>query len=186
MQDTHSAGMDFDFDKHIKEMEAQNYEEDVKDHAEYDFVGNDSHEDLLASSEADQAATAQLAHPNASPRRIRAKISLHEPQNLQNLFVVTREIDNMGDIGSEVRLHFYKEMIHWNAGRRGTVWYSKAPAVSGVIPMTHITQYFHEHSGQLGKNACLLHAKPRPVFTRWVHLPPRSKASRKPFRYQLI
>jgi hypothetical protein len=39
-------------------MEAQNYEEDVKDHAEYDFVGNDSHEDLLASSEADQAATA--------------------------------------------------------------------------------------------------------------------------------
>jgi hypothetical protein len=50
-------------------MEAQNYEEDVKDHAEYDFVGNDSHEDLLASSEADQAATAQLAHPNASPRR---------------------------------------------------------------------------------------------------------------------
>ncbi|CAN9271759.1 unnamed protein product [Alternaria alternata] len=69
MQDTHSAGMDFDFDKHIKEMEAQNYEEDVKDHAEYDFVGNDSHEDLLASSEADQAATAQLAHSNASPRR---------------------------------------------------------------------------------------------------------------------
>ena len=50
-------------------MEAQNYEEDVKDHAEYDFVGNDSHEDLLASSEADQAATAQLAHPNAPPRR---------------------------------------------------------------------------------------------------------------------
>ncbi|RYO12962.1 hypothetical protein AA0121_g8794 [Alternaria tenuissima] len=145
MQDTHSAGMDFDFDKHIKEMEAQNYEEDVKDHAEYDFVGNDSHEDLLASSEADQAATAQLAHPNASPRR------LHEPQNLQNLFVVTREIDNMGDVGSEVRLHFYKEMIHWNAGRRGTVWYSKAPAVSGAIPMTHITQYFHEQSGQLDK-----------------------------------
>jgi hypothetical protein len=117
---------------------------------------------------------------------IRAKISLHEPQNLQNLFVVTREIGNMGDVGSEVRLHFYKEMIHWNAGRRGTVWYSKAPAVSGAIPMTHITQYFHEHSGQLGKNACLLYAKPRPVFTRWIHLPPRSKASRKPFRYQLI
>ena len=69
MQDTHSAGMDFDFDKHIKEMEAQNYEEDVKDHAEYDFVGNDSHEDLLALSEADQAATAQLAHPNAPPRQ---------------------------------------------------------------------------------------------------------------------
>ena len=115
---------------------------------------------------------------------IRAKISLHEPQNLQNLFVVTREIDNMGDVGSEVRLHFYKETIHWNAGRRGTVWYNKAPAVSGAIPMTHITQYFHEHSGQLGKNACLLHAKPRPVFTRWIHLP-RSKASRKPFRYQL-
>ena len=77
---------------------------------------------------------------------IRAKISLHEPQNLQNLFVVTREIDNMGDVGSEVRLHFYKETIHWNAGRRGTVWYNKAPAVSGAIPMTHITQYFHEHS----------------------------------------
>ena len=69
MQDTHSAGMDFDFDKHIKEMEAQNYEEDVKDHAEYDFVSNDSHEDLLASSEADQAATARLAHPNAPPRQ---------------------------------------------------------------------------------------------------------------------
>ena len=69
MQDTHSAGMDFDFDKHIKEMEAQNYKEDVKDHAEYDFVGNDSHKDLLASSGADQAGTAQLAHPNAPPRR---------------------------------------------------------------------------------------------------------------------
>jgi hypothetical protein len=69
MQDTHSAGMDFDFDRHSKEMEAQNYEEGVKDHAEYDFVGNDPHEDLLASSEADQAATAQLAHLNALPRR---------------------------------------------------------------------------------------------------------------------
>ncbi|CAN9388672.1 unnamed protein product [Alternaria alternata] len=101
MQDTHSAGMDFDFDKHIKEMEAQNYEEDVKDHAEYDFVGNDSHEDLLASSEADQAATAQLAHSNASPRRIRAKISLREPQNLQNLLSMPREFDNMRDGGSE-------------------------------------------------------------------------------------
>jgi hypothetical protein len=33
MQDTHSAGMDFDFDKHIKEMDAQNDEEDAKDHA---------------------------------------------------------------------------------------------------------------------------------------------------------
>ncbi|KAB2100250.1 hypothetical protein AG0111_0g11336 [Alternaria gaisen] len=164
MQDTHSAGMDFDFDKHIKEMEAQNYEEDVKDHAEYDFVGNDLHEDLLASSEADQAATAQLAHPNASPRRLR------EPQNLQNLLSMPGEFDNMRDGGSEVRLHFYKKMIYWNVGRRGTIWYSKAPAVSGVIPMTHITQYFHEHSGQLGKNACLLHAKPRPglVFTCWV------------------
>ena len=84
---------------------------------------------------------------------IRAKISLHEPQNLQNLFVVTREIDNMGDVGSEVRLHFYKETIHWNAGRRGTVWYSKAPAVSGAIPMTHITQYFHDHPGSVGKVA---------------------------------
>ncbi|CAN9389235.1 unnamed protein product [Alternaria alternata] len=82
---------------------------------------------------------------------IRAKISLHEPWSLQNLFVVTREIDNMGDVGSEVRSHFYKGMVHWNAGRRGTVWYSKAPAVSGAIPMTHITQYFHEHSGQLDK-----------------------------------
>ncbi|CAN9216199.1 unnamed protein product [Alternaria alternata] len=57
----------------------------------------------------------------------------------------------MGDVGSEVRSHFYKGMVHWNAGRRGTVWYSKAPAVSGAIPMTHITQYFHEHSGQLDK-----------------------------------
>jgi hypothetical protein len=116
---------------------------------------------------------------------IRAKISLHEPRNLQNLFVVIREVDNVGDVGSEVRLHFNKEMIHWNAGRRGTVWYSKPPAVSGAIPMTHITQYFHEHSVQLGKNACF-YAKPRPVFTRWIHLPSRSKASRKPFRYQLI
>ncbi|CAN9412294.1 unnamed protein product [Alternaria alternata] len=88
---------------------------------------------------------------------IRAKISLHEPWSLQNLFVVTREIDNMGDVGSEVRSHFYKGMVHWNAGRRGTVWYSKAPAVSGAIPMTHITQYFHEHSGQLATVAfCLV------------------------------
>jgi hypothetical protein len=61
--------MDFDFDKYIKKMEAHNYEEDVNDHAEYDFVSNDSHEDFLVSSEADQAATAQLAHPNAPPRR---------------------------------------------------------------------------------------------------------------------
>jgi hypothetical protein len=61
------AGMDFDFDKHIKEMEAQNYEEDVKDHAEYDFVSNDSHEDLLASSETEQAAMSGFLPEMSSP-----------------------------------------------------------------------------------------------------------------------
>ena len=61
------AGMDFDFEKHIKEMEAQNYEEDVKDHAEYDFVSNDSHEDLLASSEAEQATMSGFLPEMSSP-----------------------------------------------------------------------------------------------------------------------
>lgn len=62
-----SADTSFDFEQHMRDMEAQKFEEYVKDHEEYDFVGNDSQEHLFAESESDNGRSSGFLPEMSSP-----------------------------------------------------------------------------------------------------------------------